>query len=307
MITPYMTDEELKDAAHRDFLEMRVKVKIAFEQFVSNLRLGDGQYRVIHSVIQNKTITTKSKNTWNVIFINFGYNPREQIIAGYLVYTPLYREGAVDYLFINNTDQFVLEKLSAHFLQRYKERYLEYNGINLRGQHPALYYMINNQDKTLTYYLPEHWTEQEMKEKRFMLSQQGLSLVRFSKNMITYITFLDQENLSRYKAMVYEEEALMKDMTRINNKLTFDNKQALFKKLCADPSKTKAILARYIRRISDIATEEDIDIVMNYWDEIVKQTQNISEMKEKHDAETARTIELPDMEYFFKKMKKGKQ
>lgn len=44
MITPYMTDEELKVAAHRDFLEMRVKVKIAFEQFVSNLRLGDGQY-----------------------------------------------------------------------------------------------------------------------------------------------------------------------------------------------------------------------------------------------------------------------
>lgn len=305
MFTPHMTDRELMEAAHRDFLEMIVKIRIAFEQFISPLRLGKGQYRVIHSLIETKTITTKSKNTWNVVFFSSGYTPRDEFYAGYIIYIPLYREGAVDYLFMNSTDKFVLEKLTAHFLQRYKERYLEYNGINLRGQHPALYYIMNNEDKTLTYYLPEHWTEQEMKEKRFMISQQGLSLVKFSKNMITYVTFLDQENLSRYKAMVYEEEALMKDMTRLNNKkLTFENKQALFKKICADPLKMKAILARYIRRLSDIATEEDIDIVMNYCDEIVKQTQNISEMMEKQAAEKAYSIDLPNLEYFIRLRRK---
>ena len=52
--------------------------------------------------------------------------------------------------------------------------------------------MIYNQDKTLTYYLPEKWTEKEMEEKGFMISKQGLSLVRFDKKLITYITFLDQ-------------------------------------------------------------------------------------------------------------------
>lgn len=306
MFTPHMTDEELQAAAHKDFLEMRVKVKLAFEQFLSHLRLGKGQRRSIHSLIETKTISTKSKNTWNIVFVNTGYTPTDMFIAGLLIYIPLYRNGAVDYLFINNTEDFVLEKLSAHFLSRYKERYLEYKGINLRGMHPAVYYMLNNQDKTLTYYMPEKWTEQEMIEKSFMISKQGLSLVKFCDKLITYITFLDQENLSRYKAMIYEEEAFMKDVERLNNKrLTFDNKQALYKKICADPFKTKAILLRYILRVCDNMSQEEIDILMKCWDDIIKQTQHISDILEKQAIEV-RPLKMPDMEYFLKQMKKEK-
>lgn len=33
MITPSMTDEELRAAAYQDFLEIRMRVKIALEQF----------------------------------------------------------------------------------------------------------------------------------------------------------------------------------------------------------------------------------------------------------------------------------
>lgn len=62
-----------------------------------------------------------------------------------ILYIPLYREGAVDYLFMNVIDNLVLEKLTAHFLMRYKERYLECKRINLKGLYPALYYMISNQ------------------------------------------------------------------------------------------------------------------------------------------------------------------
>lgn len=70
-------------------------------------------------------------------------------------------------------------------------------------------------------------------------------MVRFDKKLITYITFLDQENLSRYKAMVYEEEALWKDLANTENpELSFELKQALYMKHCRNPEKTKAILAK---------------------------------------------------------------
>lgn len=211
MFTPHMTDEELQAAAYRDFLEIRMKVKIAFDDFIHRLKFIGRERRTLHSLIEEKKVSTKSKNTWNVIFFNSDNTPTGVFMARYFIYIPLYRGKEVDYLFINNTKYFVLQKLSAHFLKRYKERYIEYKGINLRGMHPALYYMIHNRDNTLTDYLPENWTEEEMKHKSFMISTQGLSLTSSHGHMVTYITFLDQENLSRYKAMVYEEEAFWID------------------------------------------------------------------------------------------------
>ena len=38
MITPSMTDEELKVAAYQDFLEIKMKVQILLEQFAHNLK-----------------------------------------------------------------------------------------------------------------------------------------------------------------------------------------------------------------------------------------------------------------------------
>ena len=34
MFTSHMTEDELQAVAYRDFLEIRMKVKIAFEQFI---------------------------------------------------------------------------------------------------------------------------------------------------------------------------------------------------------------------------------------------------------------------------------
>lgn len=70
MITPYMTDEELRAAAYKDFQEIKMKVGIALEQFAHNLKLHSGQYRAIHSLMETKTIRNKTKNTWNICFMN---------------------------------------------------------------------------------------------------------------------------------------------------------------------------------------------------------------------------------------------
>lgn len=306
MFTSHMTEDELQAVAYRDFLEIRMKVKIAFEQFTNRLRLRRGEKRVLHSLIEEKNVLTKSKNTWHVVFINTSYTAADEFIAGCIVYIPLYRDNAVDYLFINNMEDFVLERLSAHFLTRYKERYLEYNGINLRGIHPAIYYMIYNQDKTLTYYLPEKWTEKEMEEKGFMISKQGLSLVRFDKKLITYITFLDQENLSRYKAMVYEEEALWRDLSSTENpKLTLELKQALYMKHCRNPEKTKAILRRYLLRTSvrEDMTEDVLENIWGYFEQIIEQTLAIDNLEKLEAAEAAR-CRLPDLGRYLKQIKR---
>lgn len=288
MFTRYMTEEELQAAAYHDFLEIRAKVDTAFAQFVKRIKLLSGQRRAIHSVIENKTITTKSNNTWHVVFFNPGYTPTNVFYAGRAVYIPLYRGDEVDYLFINNTKTFVLQRVTAHFLKRYKERYLDYYQINLRGIHPALYYVIYNSDNTLTQYLPEKWSEEEMKTKSFYISKQGLSLVRFNKKLVTFITFLDQENLSRYKAMVYEEEAFWKDLHRVkeSNKYAFDD--ALYKKWCADPEKTKRLLRGYLTRTSDKnkRTDEVIEQIMKEWDKVVMLTEDIESGKQKIEADS---------------------
>ena len=306
MFTPHMTEEELQAAAYKDFLEMRIKVKIAFEQFIYRMRFTGGKRGVLHSLFEEKKVSTKSKNTWHVIFVNLGYTPQGEFMAGCFIYIPLYRGEEVDYLFINNLENFVLQKLSTHFLMRYKERYLESNGINLRGSHPALYYMLHNQDNTLTYYMPEKWTEKEMEEKGFMISQQGLSLVRFNKKLITYITFLDQENLSRYKAMVYEEEALWRDLSSSENpKLTLELKQALYMKHCRNPEKTKAILRRYLLRTSvrEDMTEDVLENIWGYFEQIIEQTLAIDNLEKLEAAEAAR-CRLPDLGRYLKQIKR---
>lgn len=89
-------------------------------------------------------------------------------------------------------------------------------------------------------------TDEELKEKCFLISKQGLSLVTLHDKMIVYITFLDQENLSRYKALIYEEEEFVKGINSLNS-LEGDEKWNLFKKLSGNPQ-SREILRRMLTR-----------------------------------------------------------
>ena len=152
-------------------------------------------------------------------------------------------------LFMTVLPDFLLQRISCHFLQRYKERYLDCNQVNLLGMHPALYYMFKNRDRTEVYYRPENWTEDDLKEKTFLISEQGLSVVKYIDKMVVYITFLDQENLSRYKSQMYEEESYLKDYRKFGE-VQQDAKlwQALYKKMYADPVKAKNICRNFYRK-----------------------------------------------------------
>lgn len=285
MITPSMTDEELRAAAYQDFLEIRMRVKIALEQFAHNLKLRSGQRRAIHSLMETKTIRTKARNTWSVCFVNGGYCPKTDgnLFVDYFVYFPLHRGEHVDFLFMTILPDFYIQRISSHFLQRYKERYLDCNQVNLLGMHPALYYMYKNEDRTEVYYRPTNWTEEELKEKTILISAQGLSVVKFIDKMVVYITFLDQENLSRYKAQVYEEESYWKDFLKFKE-AEKDAKlwQALYKKMYADPDKAKKYFAKFIQKTP--MNEKDSDILkklIDNWDDILDFQNRMSDYVDK--------------------------
>lgn len=173
-----MTEEEIQQAAYKDYLEIRTRVQIAFERFGQSMRISGKHKRAIHSLSESHTLCTRAKNTWNVNFRYTGYTPDGQINIVCYLYIPLRRENGVDYLFMNDPKCFKVERVSSHFLQRYKERYLDPAGIDLKGVHPAIYFMQNNEDRRQAYYLPKNWTDEELAEKCFLVSRQGLSLIK---------------------------------------------------------------------------------------------------------------------------------
>lgn len=283
MFTPSMTDEELLAVAYQDYLEIHMKIRIALEKFVHNLKLNSGQRRAIHSVVETKTIRTKAKNTWNICFMNDTYTMQadERLFANYFIYLPLHRGNNVDFLFMYILPDFKLERLSAHFLQRYKERYLDCNQVNLRGMHPALYYMYKNGDRSQALYVPYNWTEEDLKDKRFLISSQGLSVVKVTGKLIVSITFLDQENLSRYKSQVYEEEDLWRNIQKMSDpRMDSEIWQAMYKKVYADPVKTKKLLFNFFRRKrlqNDEEFAEMVDDLDKKWDDLTDFFQRMSE------------------------------
>lgn len=75
MFTPSMTEEEIQQAAYKDYLEIRTRVQIAFERFAQSMRISGKHKRAIHSLSESHTLCTQAKNTWNVNFRYTGYTP----------------------------------------------------------------------------------------------------------------------------------------------------------------------------------------------------------------------------------------
>ena len=303
MFTTTMTDSEVLNAAYTDYKEMRVRVQLAFEQFRRNLYLKRGQTRSIHSVIETKKFRTKARNEWNIIFLmNSFSNVTSRIFATCLVYVALPRANGTDYIFINfNYEKFTIEWITAHFIMRYKERYLDYKKIDTQGKLPVVYYMLHNQDRTQTYYHPENWTDADMKDRQFLISKQGLSVLRVTNNgqLLQYVTFLDQENLSRYKSIVYEEQqlfklimeisALYREEIKTNNTLLMLNRRSAYKKL-RETKNVDKLIEGFVHRLLPAKPEEWPRFIENFhqvydyliqmsneleenWDKVLKEVQ----------------------------------
>ena len=86
---------------------------------------------------------------------------------------------------------------------------MEPNHVKLGGISPALYFFCLGGERKMSNYTPKNWTEEDMEQRFVLISPQGLIVVADEGDLRTFITFLDQENLSRYKAQIYEEEQMI--------------------------------------------------------------------------------------------------
>lgn len=213
MFTAAMTHEELEKEAYQDYIEMNWKVQNAFAKYRRkvSVRAEDDKY-FIPSTAHNITCKTRRHNTWHVEFHTYIRDNEGHIAAGYCCYYILHRGDAVEYLFIREgkKNQFILERITDHFLQRYKERYLIPNKVNLKGMSAALYFERHSDDMYMAKYMPKGWTNQDLEERDVWVSGQGMFVTSFKGRTRTFITFLDQENLSSFKAQIYEEESFMR-------------------------------------------------------------------------------------------------
>lgn len=257
MFTTTMTLDELVEEARKDYREIYWKVKIAYNEFQRNYRTYRGEkHSMLHSLVEEKQVRTKQHNTWKVYFKYVLEKSGKAFTIG-IMYMPFRRESGIDYFYMSvSRKDFQLNIMSAHFMQRYKERYLDYNQIDIKGANLITYYISHNLDRKPTYYVPQGWSEDDIKERSFTISEQGLALVKWQKDYVLHITFLDQENLSRYKAMRYDEEKLWNQINKLqevweqheegDGEALFLEK-ALYHQILSNPDSKKLFMS-YIRR-----------------------------------------------------------
>jgi hypothetical protein len=262
-----MTDEEIRHEALQDFLEIKTKLQIALQDFAYTMR----KQHSLHSVVQTKACRTRRRNTWNVHFY-VKSRTSQKMTYGYLVYLPLQKGEHVYYLFLKGIDKFLLEIVTPHLVQRYKERYIEPNRIDLGRTPLAVYFLRHTMDMKKTDFIPSNWTEEEIRSKQVWISDQGLIVSEEKRDMRTFITFLDQENLTRYKALVYEEASLVRKYNKLREYSGKDEEVFwnLAKALFFTPNAAK-IWERHLKRVSDHSQhgwEEDIRKNVEIWNRI---------------------------------------
>lgn len=249
MFTHTMTRKEIYEEAKHDYYELKSRFDIETEAFFRQYgsSLNNFQQRILGSLSKQRVFRSSRHNTWTMQMYVHGYG-KNTIQASTTAYTPLQRgDGSVEYLFISLKDTFFIELITSHFIQRYKERFLEPNHVNLQGMNPALYYLRSNMEYLPTYFIPNNWTEEDMENKAIYQIPQGLIVIVNDSGLRILVTFLDLQNLSRYKAEIYEEEDLMNRFIKARKEKD-DYKQFLMLLQVFNTPNSREIQKRYIKR-----------------------------------------------------------
>lgn len=293
MFTHTMTRKEIYEEAKHDYYELKsrfdIETEIFFRQYGSSI--NKYQQRILGSLSKQRVFRSSRHNSWTVQMYVHGYS-KNTIKASTTAYTPLQRsDGSVEYLFISLKDTFFVELITTHFIQRYKERYLEPNKVNLQGMNPALYYLRSNMEYRQTYFIPNNWTEEDMENKAIYQIPQGLIVTVKDNGLRVLVTFLDLQNLSRYKAEIYEEEDLMNRFMKAYKEKK-DYQQFLMMLQVFNTPNCREIQKRYIKRTeiqqNRPGFKENCQRRLDLWDMLEKQIrerwkemENLSEKQRK--------------------------
>lgn len=293
MFTRTMTRKEIYEEAKHDYYELKsrfdIETEIFFRQYGSSI--NKYQQRILGSLSKQRVFRSSRHNSWTMQMYVHGYS-KNTIKASTTAYTPLQRsDGSVEYLFISLKDTFFVELITTHFIQRYKERYLEPNKVNLQGMNPALYYLRSNMEYRQTYFIPNNWTEEDMENKAIYQIPQGLIVTVKDNGLRVLVTFLDLQNLSRYKAEIYEEEDLMNRFMKAYKEKK-DYQQFLMMLQVFNTPNCREIQKRYIKRTeiqqNRPGFKENCQRRLDLWDMLEKQIrerwkemENLSEKQRK--------------------------
>ena len=293
MFTHTMTRKEIYEEAKHDYYELKsrfdIETEIFFRQYGSSI--NKYQQRILGSLSKQRVFRSSRHNSWTMQMYVHGYS-KNTIKASTTAYTPLQRsDGSVEYLFISLKDTFFVELITTHFIQRYKERYLEPNKVNLQGMNPALYYLRSNMEYRQTYFIPNNWTEEDMENKAIYQIPQGLIVTVKDNGLRVLATFLDLQNLSRYKAEIYEEEDLMNRFMKAYKEKK-DYQQFLMMLQVFNTPNCREIQKRYIKRTeiqqNRPGFKENCQRRLDLWDMLEKQIrerwkemENLSEKQRK--------------------------
>ena len=293
MFTHTMTRKEIYEEAKHDYYELKsrfdIETEIFFRQYGSSI--NKYQQRILGSLSKQRVFRSSRHNSWTMQMYVHGYS-KNTIKASTTAYTPLQRsDGSVEYLFISLKDTFFVELITTHFIQRYKERYLEPNKVNLQGMNPALYYLRSNMEYRQTYFIPNNWTEEDIENKAIYQIPQGLIVTVKDNGLRVLVTFLDLQNLSRYKAEIYEEEDLMNRFMKAYKEKK-DYQQFLMMLQVFNTPNCREIQKRYIKRTeiqqNRPGFKENCQRRLDLWDMLEKQIrerwkemENLSEKQRK--------------------------
>lgn len=290
MFTATMTDAEIEKEARKDFFELSTKVQIAIDRFVrmncnridnSHLLGNDGPVNLLKKSVENRKWKTRRGNEWTSSF-RFKNGVGTNIeIEGYL-YIPILREKGTEYIFQSNLKSPIAERFTMHFIQRYKERHLQPHNIDIGAMPAPLYFQMHNPNPILgKYYKPADIEIVEGKNKRFWIVREGIYVTDYIEGMLTYITFMDKDDLSPLKKQVYEEEIVWDLIVRVvDKKLSdFERTKAAFS-LYNSPDFGR-IFERFCQR--NFKDGEEKQKLLSYArTEMVEIKEKLEEMKEKN-------------------------
>ena len=188
-----MSHEELHAEVRKDLIEISTKAIM----FMDRVRKKAKSLEPFPIATQRMNITTKRRNVWTLIG---RYNAYMQALS-FQAYAPIMGNSGNGYIQMSGfKPSDMVMHYTAHFMQRYKERYIDHYRIDLKGESLLEYFMNNN---------PHVLYTRKNNGGYFIISDHGIAAAEFSteqQRLLTHITFLGDDELSLKKKLIYDEE-----------------------------------------------------------------------------------------------------
>ncbi|KAA4640137.1 hypothetical protein F3B51_27145, partial [Bacteroides ovatus] len=187
-----MTHEELYAEVHKDLIEISTKANM----FMDKVRKKTKNMLPYPLATQRITLTTTRRNVWTVVGKHNSYMQG----VGFQAYAPIIGTSSNGYIQMTGfKSRDRVMHYTAHFMQRYKERYIDHYQIDRKGENIFEYFVYNN---------PQVLYTRKNNGGYFIVSDHGIAVADFSEGLklMTHVTFLGDDELTLKKQLIYDEE-----------------------------------------------------------------------------------------------------